>query len=263
MLKTLTRFSLAAALAVAFISAVQAIEITGLEAQILASAPIGEPLLINRGGELVPIYDNSTAPAALGVYSAAGATAGATKVVADDTVPISGGILNEFSFSVVNNNTVNVSARPRVRFWAADGAGGGPGTLIAGFSFNPITFTANTLNAFTTGQTLSANNINLPNAPMWWGMLFDNLSGSTATNAQLDLLGQIVIDPPSIGSSNPQTFWEATATGSNFVSNPAGTQLSLAGVASNFFWEYQVVPEPTSGLLVITGIAALMLRRRA
>lgn len=263
MLKILSRASLAACAALLCATIGQAIEISGLDAQLIGSAKIGEPLNIKRsGGDFVPVYDNSTAATAAGTYSALGAAGGATKVVADDTTPVGGGILNEFTFSVSSLNTVAVSARPRVRFWQADGAGGGPGTLIAGFSFNPITFNPNTLNVFTTGQTLAANNIALPNATMWWGMLFDNLNGSTATNAQLDLLGQIVIDPPSLGSTNGQLMWEATATGSNFVPNPVGANITLAGVPSNLLWEYQVVPEPTSIGLVLVGAVALLARRR-
>jgi hypothetical protein len=262
MLKTVSRFTLAAL--VALFGGIAQAEILLPTPQLIGTAQIGQPLVITRNGsEFVAVYDNSTNPTALGTYSATGAAGGATKIVADDTVPTAGGILNEFSFSVSNANTVAVAARPRVRFWAADGAGGGPGSLIAGFSFNPITFNANTLNVFTTGQALAANNILLPNAPMWWGMLFDNVGVTATTNAQLDLLGQVVIDPPSIGSSNPQLMWEATATGSNFVSNPAGATITLAGVPSNLLYEYQVVPEPTAVTLALVGMVALVARRRS
>ena len=44
------------------------------------------------------------------------------------------------TFSVANFNAVDVSARPRIRFYANDGTAGGPGTLIAGLSFDPIDF---------------------------------------------------------------------------------------------------------------------------
>src|SRR2546428_11200270 len=70
-----------------------------------------------------------------------------TRLVADDLTPIpgyAGQAISNIYFSVYNNNGVAVSARPRLRLWNADGSGGGPGTLIARLTFNPITFCAGT-----------------------------------------------------------------------------------------------------------------------
>ncbi len=244
-----------------------AVEVEGIQALLLGTAQIGEPLVVNGTTlESAPVYDNTTADDLAGVYFNGGAAGGITRMVADDTTPSMGGILDEFTFSVVNNNDVPVSARPRIRFWAADGAGGGPGTLISGFTFQPIQFPAESLNAFTTGLGLSANNIVLPNATMWWGMTFDNNPGIDPTGistAQLNNLGQILIDPPSVGSSNDQLYWQSTAAGSFFVSNPVGATATLVDAPSNFYWEYQVVPEPAAMLSLLIGVVGLGLRRRA
>jgi hypothetical protein len=74
-----------------------------------------------------------------------------TTMVADDITPPGGlgGTVDAFVFSVANLNTTAVAARPLVRFYAADGAGGGPGTYITGFDFAPVSFGATSVALFT------------------------------------------------------------------------------------------------------------------
>jgi len=154
---------------------------------------------------------------------------------------------SQWTFSVSNQNAVPVSARPRVRFYDDDGPSGAPGTLIAGFSFNAITFPANGLQLFnsTAAFTIPAD------ASFWAAITFDNNFGATgATQAQLDLLGQILLNPPTIGSSDDNFFLTAAA-GSFLVNNPTGSVLNFGGnPVANFGWAVQVVPEPSSIALV-------------
>jgi hypothetical protein len=199
-------------------------------------------------------------------YSNGGSTAGITRMVCDDltfALPyLAGQSFTSFTFSVSNLNTVAVSARPRVRFWRTVGAGGGPGTYYSaiGYTFNAISFGANSVGLFTgnigpgflqpaAGQTL------------WAGITFDNNGGATgATNDQLNLLGQGIFSPPAVGSS-ADTFWSSTVGGSFFnVNNPAGSQSNFGGnPAANFGWEFNV---PTPGSIALLGMGGLLAARR-
>src|SRR4051812_35785353 len=73
-----------------------------------------------------------------------------TTLVADDIHMLGAATITQFTFSVSNDSAdQDTSARPRVRFYQTNGAGGGPGTNITGFSFNPIAFTHNSVGLFT------------------------------------------------------------------------------------------------------------------
>lgn len=173
-----------------------------------------------------------------------------TRLLADDLTLIRGDVIRGFQFSVANFNTVAVSARPRVRIYAADGAGGGPGTLLVAVSFAAISFPANNVSLFTYNpQTV------LFTAPqkIWAGMVFDNNAGATgATAAQLNNLGQGTYDPPNLGASADLVFF-STANGSFTASNPAGATSNAAGnPVANLGWE-MIIAAPTAGNVSVGG----------
>ena len=200
-------------------------------------------------------------------FSNGGASGGITRMVMDDltfALPyLAGQNISSFTFSVTNLNTVAVSARPRVRFWLADGAGGAPGTYYSspaavGYTFNAISFGANSVGLFTgaigpgflqpaAGQTL------------WAGITFDNV-GTGATDAQLNLLGQGIFGPPVVGSSQ-DAFFHTAAAGSFFASNnPAGAITNFGGApVANFGWEFNV---PAPGSVALLGMGGLLAARR-
>jgi hypothetical protein len=219
------------------------------------TAPISE---VGSFGTRVPSpgstysnIDNSTGFFA----SPAGAAAGATKVLSDLVTMTAPNLPTKVSFSVVNNNGVTIAARPRVRFWLPDGAGGAPGTLVGGFSFNPITFAATSASSF----FFDASALGVLPANIWVGWLYDNV-GTTTTNAQLNNLGQLLYDAPVIGSS-ADTDWLSTAAGSNFVASPAGairTSPFLAAPNANYYLEIA----PTPGTLAMLGLGGLVATRR-
>lgn len=186
-----------------------------------------------------------------------------TRLVADDLTPISGyaGMpIDNLYFSVVNGNAAAVSARPRLRMWDATGAGGGPGNFIAGFTFNAISFAANSGNSFFFHPT----GVNVPSGTFWIGLTFDNNSGATgATDVQLNNLGMALFSPPTIGTS-ADTLFETTAAGDFLVNNPAGAQFNFSGnpPADVFFGVSVLVPEPTSFALAGLGAAAFVIFRR-
>lgn len=177
-----------------------------------------------------------------------------TKMVMDDITPngVNAGLsITQVKFSIANFNTGTVTVRPRIRFWFADGAGGAPGTYYnvpanVGFSFTPL--------AVASGVTILTGNLapgsfTMPGGQFWAGLTFDDNSGTTGiTAAQLNLVGQGVFDPPTIGSSADKMY-VTTAAGSFFtIANPAGALTSLGGnPIANFGWEFTVdAPVPAT-----------------
>ena len=213
------------------------------------------------------VYSNTTTFTGF-AYSNGGAalqgTNTITRAVFDD-LSFNPGVFNQnmrtFTFSVSNLNAVNVSARARVRFYA-DNANA-PGTLLAAFSFAPISFTAGSVGLFTTAP---ANYFNLGlNSKIWAGISFDNNSGGTgATLAQLNNLGQGIFNPPTKGSS-ANAFFQSTAAGV-FGNNPAGSLLNNpfgGNPVGNFGWAFtSSVQEPGSAGLICFGLMAMGLVRR-
>lgn len=188
------------------------------------------------------IYSNVNPANLLGGYSNGGATLQAgntiTTLVADSlglvgTPPFSVG---SFVFSIVNNDVADVTARPRIRFYAADGPAGSPGTLITGLTFAPITFTAGSAELFDTGPMQTP--ITITTQSMWAGITFDDSIGTSgATVEQLNNLGQGIIDPIDRGSSTDDFFQTDTA-GSFLADLPAGSFGNFSGdPLANFAWE--------------------------
>jgi MYXO-CTERM domain-containing protein len=245
-------FALLAAAGVASLASADEV----LTAQFLGSAPIGSPAVFGPQ-ENVPRYSNVTNFTGQ-AFSNGGAVGGITRLVADDISRTgnAGEALTEFTFSVSNLNTANVSARARVRFYAADGVGGAPGTYITGYSFNPISFVAGSVNTYTTG--LLAGGAAMP-LNFWAGITFDNV-GTGISDAQLNLLGQGIFSPPTLGSSGDVAF-QTNAAGSFLVSNPAGGSFNFQGQpAANFGWRVSTVPTP--GAMALLGLGGLAVGRR-
>lgn len=185
-----------------------------------------------------------------------------TRMVADDINIASPTTsrMTSFTFTVTNLNATAVSARPLVRFYDNNGAGGLPGTFLGGFNFNAINFA---------GLNLGSFSFNLP-APLiidgtfWAAITFDNNTGATgATQAQLNNLGQGIFNPPTVGSSQ-DAFWYSDAAGGFVVNNPVGQIFNFNGnPVANFGWQFTTQPVPEPGVLaMIGGIGAFALIRR-
>lgn len=193
-------------------------------------------------------------------------SANGTKFLADDlNMTGGGGTLDEFTFSVANSNTVTVTARPRVRFYATDGAGGQPGTFLAGYSFNPIAF-APGVATFTTGPGLANPTIFPQN--IWAAIFFDGSTAAPApTTAQLNKLGVGTFDAPTIGTSADQDWLSSLTGGANsLVNNPVGaTRTSpFAGApVANYGWEFSFLgATPAPGAAGLLGLGGLFAGRR-
>ena len=176
-----------------------------------------------------------------------------TRMAADDlnlvgTPPYA---VNGFRFTVTNLNAVNVSASPLVRFYLPDGPGGGPGTLIAAFSYNPITFTAGVV-----GTIKTSTKFVLPSSTIWAGIVFDNNGGATgATAAQLDNLAQGIFSPAVLGTSTDRYF-VTTGAGSFASDNPVGTITNFGGAPpADFGWEILTAQDVDLSITVSDGVA--------
>lgn len=191
-----------------------------------------------------------------------------TRLVADDVTPMgaaAGADVTELRFSVANLNASSVSVRPRLRFWYADGADGLPGNYYdkpadVGFTFNPITLGPG-VTVLT--ATIAPGTFVMPQETFWAGITFDNNGGATgATLAQMDMLGQGIFGPPTVGSSADRVF-RTTAAGSFFgVDNPAGGALDFGGSPlANLGWEFTAVPEPRTMVIFAVLVAAIWARR--
>ena len=218
------------------------------------------------------VYDNTQNFTGFGINSN-GATAAnkITNEIADDITfepTFEGTTLSSFSFTVANLNAAAVSARAKVRFYANDGVGGGPGTLlpVVGFNFSLITFPSGVVtftSQLTPGQFVLPTTTNT----IWAGMSFDAV-GSAATAAQLNKLGPGTFDPPVKGSSQDLAFFSSGTPGQFLTNNPAGSVIASpfgAAPVANFGWRFgtNAVPEPGAvAMLMGFGVSGLALIRR-
>ena len=167
-----------------------------------------------------------------------------------------------FEFTVANFDTISLTARPIVSFYQNNGTGGLPGTLLAGFVFNPVTIPSGSGEILTYSTTSGLFSIPT-NDDVWAAVTYDNNGGATgATVAQLNDLGHLIFAPPTIGSTTGN-FFLSNAAHNGFVSNPAGALYNFGGSPpGDFGWELlaTTVPEPGSVALLsafaITGLGA-------
>jgi len=164
-----------------------------------------------------------------GGASGSGAAA-ITKLIAGHLFLASTGSANRIKFAIVNTLGTQCTFRPRVRFYQANGTGGGPGTLFGAITFVPVSVPGNTLVVFFADiPAITFSN------ECWAGMTFDagGTGSPTATIAQLNGLGMGLFSPATVGDINGQMFRTSSA-GSFESNNPAGSTSSNAGTAG---WE--------------------------
>lgn len=175
--------------------------------------------------------------------------------------------VSQIVFSLANFNSSTQSLTPSLRIYNNNGTGGGPGTFITGFNFNPVSIPASTISLLTFNIP-AASQFPLPaSGTIWAGLYF---SSSTQTAAVLNNFGMGLFDPPTVGSSQDRDFL-SSGTGTQTTSNPAGTIRSAPFAAvplvANYGFRLTVVPEPTSLALTAMGgvgmlVAAQRYRRR-
>jgi hypothetical protein len=211
-----------------------------------------------------------------GAVTLSGTAGNLTAMTADDitTVAPNGGTVTGVTFSVANFNAAAVSAQVVLSFYDTTGTGGGPGAYLGGLIFNPISFTAGSVQNF--GYNPGTTIFNLPTAGALGGGSFwvgEQFFSSTATTAQLNNLGEGIFGPPTVGSSQ-DVFFQSTSYTSSLTSNPTGGFEYFNGSpVANFGFAFTgtaiAVPEPGSlalcglALVVGAGIARSRSRRTA
>lgn len=176
-----------------------------------------------------------------------------TKLLADDLhlAPSAGAppyAITGFRFTVANFGGFFPPVRPLVRFYANDGAGGGPGTLIAGFNFDPVTVGPGSVVTFVFNP--GTTQLTIPNRDVWMGIAFDNDRGATGANTTLlNNFGVGVRSPVDRGSS-ADLAWRSATNGPFTMSNPAGDTINTS-VPDNYGWELlQATPPLAVGVRV-------------
>jgi hypothetical protein len=225
------------------------------------------------------LYDNTTTP--VSGYAFLGATdvnGDLTTNIAINEVTVAAGTagdqITSLEFQAVYSSNITgvfVSARPVWSFWAADGPGGDPGTLLAQFfSSRLVTFVATP--ACDCGGVVFDYNVSTPllvpaNGQIWVGLSFDNDYGaSSITAAQLNNLGGVTFDPATVGKDSLEAFYVAPGAP---LTDPTITQFAV-GNQGNFGWSIvgspapATAPEPRTFGMMLLGVpaAAFVWRRR-
>jgi hypothetical protein len=161
--------------------------------------------------------------------------------------------ITSLSFLASNFNTTAVAARPTMYVWAANGAGGDPGTLLGSFALP--------LETLAPGQTtlslIVPTTLIVPaSMQIWAGIGFDNDNGASAiTAAQLNILGALTYHPATVGTDGATALFIPPP---NFaVDNPA-TFVFGSPSGANYGWTVSAaVPEPSTWAMMLLGFAGL------
>lgn len=223
-----------------------------------------EPMDFFESLALTTAYSNRTTYLARALTQGPAATISGnaiSRLLADDIV-LAGGTstqrLGRIYWTTFNGNAEAVSARMRLRFWRNDSTTNLPGSYYAtgsptpgalGVTFNPVSFTANAANVwfFDVGNSAGFEQWFSANAgeTIWMGVTFDNNVGATgATEAQIGNMGQLLFDPPTVGTT-PDGVFITNSAGNFFAPNsPAGARVFWTGTNPppttnlGFGWEY-------------------------
>ena len=156
-----------------------------------------------------------------------------------------GKFITSLSFLAANANAGAVEARPTVYIWAADGAGGIPGTLLGDLALPIATLGAGVQEL---SFTLPGSGLLVPESmQIWAGIGFDNDNGiSPITAGQLDDLGGLTYHPATVGTDGPDAYFLPPGASLN---DPAAILFnSASGANYGSTVEAQATIEPSSSI---------------
>jgi hypothetical protein len=205
------------------------------------------------------VYQNTTTAVSAFVFNGA-ATVGSDLAANVDINELilapgyGGSTVTSISFQADNFNSTAVQARPVMYVWAANGAGGTPGTLLGTFALP--------LEALTTGTTtlsysIAPGSLLVPaNDIIYAGIGFDNDNGASSISAaQLNDLGGLTYNPATIGTDGVQAYFVAPG---GAVNDPSSIAFGGANAADyGFTVTASTAPEP--GVLSLLTLSAPLL----
>lgn len=196
--------------------------------------------------------DIQATPPSVDVNGGATGATTVTKLTADDLTfdtSLAGENVTRVGVVLDNTGAQATTFRVLLRFYNSDGTNGGPGTLLASYDFGPVTLGPGAANAQPFYFALPAGSFILPSSgTVWAGIAFDNGGGSTATAADLNKLGIVYFNPPTVGTSADRLFYSDLDAAGYTTNNPAGTVTDNPNGGNppgNLGWELQASPVGT------------------
>jgi hypothetical protein len=224
---------------------------------IIVSAAI---LIASGHARAAIVYQNTTNPTG-GSFAFNGATLTGSNLAANvdlNELTLAAGTAGEhitsLSFLAASFSTSSVEARPTMYVWAANGAGGNPGTLLGSFALPLETFAPDVQT--TLSLAVPATLIVPADMQIWAGIGFDNDNGASAITAgELDSLGAFTYHPATVGTDGAQALFIPPP---NFAVNNPGVIAFGASFGANYGWTVSAaVPEPSTWALMLTGFSVL------
>jgi hypothetical protein len=156
----------------------------------------------------------------------------------------------------IQNPTANpIDVGMMIGVWAADGVGGGPGTLLDGTAYT------NQILSIPPGDVgiIVYTNWPVPAGDFWMGYAFETFGASTTTS-ELNSLVFALGDAPTVGASTSNALFGNQI---GFI----GSNPTIAGDAGNFLSQSIQIfvadaPEPSAMVLVGGGLLLVGLSRR-
>ena len=183
----------------------------------------------------VTIYDNT-----VNEYASSGFNAG-TMEHGDEVILVGSArtvVAFEFLYRLVSGQGDETA---RVHFFANDGPGGEPGTLLFDSGDVPLAVTGLPY----APVLLSGLSVIVPDT-FTWTVIYDG-TGNTVLNH--------VYDPPVVGSSDDSFYWSRIGSG-------PWTKRFFAAAPANFYAHIDAVPEPSANLLAACALLTLAMKRR-
>jgi hypothetical protein len=218
--------------------------------------------VVSRAEASTIVYQNTTT--AVGAFEFNGATLVGSDLAANIDINqltlaagTAGDSITSFSFTAENFSRGAVEARPTIYIWAADGAGGDPGTLLETLVLPDQTLAAG---ADTISVTVPSGLTVPASREIWAGIGFDNDNGaSPITAAELDALGGLTFHPATVGADGPNAVFIGPGSAKT---DPTVLGFGTANTA-NYGWTVQAAPtpEPSSFALLVLCVPAVLIFR--